>query len=233
MKKLIYTDGSSSGNPGPGGYAAIISDGEKVLEIGGYEEKTTNNRMELKAAIEALKNTDASDAIKIVTDSKYMISGITEWINSWLQNDWMTKGKIPVSNKDLWQELHSLVSVREVEWLLVKGHTNTSGNNRVDMIATTFSSEIIPGLYSGPISDYKIDLKEPKPAQIEADKKQGKSKKGAGKAFSYLSLVDGVLEKHKSWIECENRVKGQADARFRKALSPEDEVEILKGWGLK
>lgn len=80
MKKLIYTDGASSGNPGPGGYAAVITDGQHVLEVGDYEPKTTNNRMELKAAIEGLKNTEVGDEVKIITDSTYMVKGITEWM---------------------------------------------------------------------------------------------------------------------------------------------------------
>jgi ribonuclease HI len=236
MKKLIYTDGASSGNPGPGGYAAVITDGQHVLEVGDYEPKTTNNRMELKAAIEGLKNTEVGDTVKIITDSTYMGKGITEWMAGWVENGWMTKGKVPVSNKDLWQELHALVEDRKVEWRIVKGHASTSGNNRVDMLATTFSTEVVPHLYNGPKSEYKIDLTEPSEAQVVADKngfaKTSKASKNS-KAYSYLSLVDNKLEKHKTWAECENRVKGRAGARFRKAISPEDELDILKGWGIK
>lgn len=233
MKKLIYTDGASSGNPGPGGYAAVITDGKHVLEIGGYEEKTTNNRMELKAAVEALKKTEVGDSVKIITDSSYMVNGITSWVEGWITNNWMTKSRIPVSNKDLWQELYELVQDRSVEWRIVKGHASTAGNNRVDMLATTLSTDVLPTFYDGPKSEYKIDLTEPTEEQVIADKQAFKKASKNSKAYSYLSLVDGRLEKHKTWAECEARVKGRAGAKFRKAISPEDELDILKSWGVK
>jgi len=233
MKKLIYTDGASSGNPGPGGYAAVITDGEHVLEIGGYEEKTTNNRMELKAAIEALKKTEIADSVKIITDSSYMVNGITQWIEGWVAGGWMTKGKIPVSNKDLWQELYALVKDRGVEWRIVKGHASTSGNNRVDMLATTLSTDVLPNFYNGPKSEYKIDLTEPTEAQVMLDKKQFKKAGKNTQAYSYLSFFDGKLEKHKTWAECESRVKGKSGVKFRKSVSAEDEIEIMRSWGLK
>jgi len=180
-----------------------------------------------------LKNTEVGDNVKIITDSTYMVKGITEWLAGWVANGWMTKGKIPVSNKDLWQELHALVEDRKVEWRIVKGHASTSGNNRVDMLATTFSTEVVPNLYNGPKSEYKIDLTEPTEAQVVADKNGFVKASKNGKAYSYLSLVGGKLEKHKTWAECETRVKGQAGAKFRKAISPEDERDILKSWGIK
>lgn len=232
MKKLIYTDGASSGNPGPGGWAAVISDSKTVLEIGNYEPKTTNNRMELTAVIEALKKTAIGDKIKIVSDSSYVVKGITEWITGWIENDWQTKSRVPVASKDLWQELFDLTNDRQVEWLLVKGHAQTSGNNRADILATTFASEVVPRLYHGPKSEYRIDLTEPTPLQIASDKEQFKKSKG-GKAYSYLSLVNGVLKKHKTWSECESRITGKAGAKFRKAVSAADESEILKSWGVK
>jgi ribonuclease HI len=233
MKKLIYTDGASSGNPGPGGYAAVVTDGKHVWEVGDYEEKTTNNRMELKAAIEGLKKTEVGDSVKIITDSTYMVKGITEWINGWIANGWVTKGKVQVLNKDLWQELYALVEDRNVDWRIVKGHASTAGNNRVDMLATTFASEVVPHLYNGPKSEYKIDLTEPTEEQVVTDKKEFKKASKNTKAFSYLSLIDGKLEKHKNWVECEKRVKGRAGAKFRKSVSAEDELDIIKSWGLK
>jgi ribonuclease HI len=230
MKKIIYTDGSSSGNPGPGGYAAVITDGKMVWEIGDYEPKTTNNRMELKAVIEGLKKIEIGESVKIITDSSYVVRGIGEWIEGWIMNNWITKTKQQVANQDLWQELYDLVQDRNVEWLLIKGHATVAGNNRADMLATTFSTEVVPIMYSGPKSDYKIDLTEPTHLQIANDKNDAKMKKGS-KAYSYLSLVNGVLNKHKTWSECESRVKGKAGAKFRKATSPEEESSILRDWG--
>jgi ribonuclease HI len=142
MKKLIYTDGSSSGNPGPGGYAAIISDGEKVLEIGGYEEKTTNNRMELSAAINSLKAAvdlhqkgqlpHPLELIYVYTDSMYVRNGITDWIIKWKRNGWRD-GKI--KNQDLWMQLDSISKDLPIKWEWVRGHSGNVYNEMADNIA--------------------------------------------------------------------------------------------------
>lgn len=128
----IYTDGACLGNPGPGGWGAILIWGEKIKEISGCEKNTTNNRMELKAAIEALKAIKMDVPIKIYTDSQYVKKGITEWINSWIHTNW-NRGK--VKNVDLWKELNELNKKYKVEWYWVKGHSGHEMNERVDQIA--------------------------------------------------------------------------------------------------
>ncbi|MBT5900160.1 MAG: ribonuclease HI [Candidatus Pelagibacter sp.] len=136
MKKkiTIYTDGACSGNPGKGGWAAVIIEDENEKTISGSEMLTTNNRMELLAVINALKEVSSVE-IDIYTDSKYVKNGIESWIKNWKMNGWMTAAKQPVKNKDLWLELDALVTKKEIEWKWVKGHSNDHYNTIVDEAA--------------------------------------------------------------------------------------------------
>ena len=130
----IYTDGACSGNPGRGGWAAIILDGEKIEKISGSKDNTTNNRMELTAVISALKYVKGKD-LEIYTDSKYTKDGIEKWISNWKKNGWKTANKQDVKNKDLWNELDQLNSEKNVKWNWVKGHANNQYNNMADELA--------------------------------------------------------------------------------------------------
>ena len=130
----IYTDGACSGNPGRGGWAAIILDGEKIEKISGSKDNTTNNRMELTAVISALKYVKDKD-LEIYTDSKYTKDGIEKWISNWKKNGWKTANKQDVKNKDLWNELDQLNSEKNVQWNWVKGHANNKYNNMADELA--------------------------------------------------------------------------------------------------
>ena len=131
----IYTDGSCLENPGNGGWAAIINENGNTRKISGNEKNTTNNRMELMAPINALKNINSKDPIEIFTDSKYVKNGITEWINTWVLNNWKTSKKENVKNKDLWLELHKLNQSLSVKWNWVKAHAGNPLNEEVDMLA--------------------------------------------------------------------------------------------------
>ena len=131
----IYTDGSCLSNPGNGGWAAIINVNGEIKKISGNEKNTTNNRMELMAPINALKNINSKDQIEIFTDSKYVKNGITEWINTWVLNNWKTSKKENVKNKDLWLELHKLNQSLNVKWNWVKAHAGDPLNEEVDMLA--------------------------------------------------------------------------------------------------
>ena len=131
----IYTDGSCIVNPGKGGWAAIIFENEKKSIISGSEENTTNNRMELKAPIEALKKISNESKIEVFTDSKYVKQGITEWIKNWKNNNWKTASKQNVKNVDLWKELDNLSSNFDIKWTWVKGHSDVAYNNEVDELA--------------------------------------------------------------------------------------------------
>ncbi|CAN5125593.1 ribonuclease HI [soil metagenome] len=170
----IFTDGSSKGNPGPGGWGAIVAyeknekselrskNHEWVTELGGRGEHTTNNRMELAAVIQALAYLDSSfithDSITLHTDSEYIVKGITEWVNGWQRNNWRTAAKKPVLNQELWQELLSVVSGKKIKWVVVKGHSGVPANERCDLIATTFADNAHFELYSGLRSDYFVSF---------------------------------------------------------------------------
>lgn len=149
----IYTDGSSRGNPGQGGWGAIIFDDGKVREIGGREEHTTNNRMELTGAIKALEN--LTEEAVIYTDSEYVMKGITEWIHNWQKKGWKTVNKKRVLNQDLWQKLLEVTEGKKIEWKYVAGHAGVTLNERADVIATSFADNIVPSLYDGPRDRYK------------------------------------------------------------------------------
>ena len=131
----IYTDGSCLENPGNGGWAAIIIDDGKKTEIKGSKKNTTNNQMELLAPIQALKKIPKGSKVQIFTDSKYVKSGITEWIHNWKKNGWKTADKQPVKNKELWEELDLLTNEFEISWNWVKAHSTDELNNKVDLIA--------------------------------------------------------------------------------------------------
>ncbi len=131
----IYTDGSCLGNPGNGGWAAIIIDDNKKIHIKGRKKNTTNNQMELLATIKALKKIPKGSNVQIFTDSKYVKSGITEWIHNWKKNGWKTASKQPVKNKDLWTELDQMTNEFQIKWSWVKGHSTDVLNNEVDLIA--------------------------------------------------------------------------------------------------
>ena len=131
----IYTDGSCIGNPGNGGWAAIIINDGKKTQIKGSKKNTTNNQMELLAPIKALKKIPKGSKVEIFTDSKYVKSGITEWIHNWKKNGWKTADKQPVKNKELWEELDLLTSEFKISWNWVKAHSTDKLNNEVDLIA--------------------------------------------------------------------------------------------------
>lgn len=131
----IFTDGACSGNPGPGGWGALILKGDDENELTGGAAETTNNRMELLAAIEALKSLPDGSAVRLTTDSVYVKDGITNWIKNWKARGWKTAAKKPVKNVDLWQELDSEAQRHSVEWHWVKGHAGHAGNERADELA--------------------------------------------------------------------------------------------------
>jgi ribonuclease HI len=155
---VIYTDGSARGNPGPGGFGAIVIGQERVVELGGREEHTTNNRMELRATIEGLLFTQKNGKgvpVHIKTDSQYVLKGMTEWITGWQKRNWIGSNKKPVLNRDLWEALLAASEGQKVTYEYVRGHTGVAGNERADTIATTFADNVPTDLYSGEVVIYK------------------------------------------------------------------------------
>lgn len=132
---IIYTDGACRGNPGPGGWGALIKFDEVKKEIFGGSRDTTNNQMELSAAIEGLATLKEPCSVELFTDSKYVMDGITQWIKNWKKNNWRTATKKDVKNKELWQKLDELISYHQVQWRWVKGHSGDIGNETADILA--------------------------------------------------------------------------------------------------
>jgi ribonuclease HI len=228
---VIFTDGASKGNPGPGGWGAIVATDGQVRELGGHEPHTTNNRMELQAAYEALSfaATLKPQQVTVYADSSYVIQGATKWGAGWRRNGWITSTKQPVLNKDIWEPFLDLLDTisTPIKWHNIGGHIGIPGNERVDTIASNFATGDSVELYSGGASSYGIDISH---VAYDADLKQRKSDsktRSKAKAYSYVSEVDGVVQVHKTWGECEARVRGRS-ARFKKALSPDEERNLVR-----
>lgn len=232
MTVTIFTDGASRGNPGRGGWGALISYDDTVLEIGGREDGATNNRMEMRALLEALRNVVNQKDLVVYTDSKYLINGITKWSPNWKKNDWKTKEKKDVLNRDLWEELLRLSEGKEIKLNHVEGHVGIPANERVDVIASSFADEKAVELFDGRLEEYKVDLNKLEGEEKKSGAKSDRKDRSRMKAYSYLSLVEGKVKKYQTWAECEAEVKGKANVKFRKAVSEEDEQGILEDWGV-
>ena len=238
---IAFTDGAAKGNPGPGGWGAVVVtlDGQ-VAELGGGAPHTTHNRMELSGAIGALAHlADTPGTVAIYTDSTYVIQGMTKWVVSWRKRGWKTATGTDVLNRELWERLAALVLARGpggVVWNWVKGHVGTPGNERADAISVDFALGRRLPLYHGPLDGYGVSiLTLPDDTALPtrpAGPASRSAKSGKAAAYSYLSVVDGVPMRHTTWSDCERRVKGRSNARFKKSTSATDEVAILLGWGV-
>jgi ribonuclease HI len=142
---VIYTDGACRGNPGPGGWGAILYYGEKEKDLFGSAPETTNNRMELTAAIQALDALSRPCSVKLYTDSQYVRQGVLEWMANWKKRGWKTAARKPVKNQDLWQTLDTAMGRHEIEWHWVKGHAGVPGNERADELANIAIDEMLAG----------------------------------------------------------------------------------------
>ena len=142
-KVIIYSDGACKNNPGPGGWGAVLLYAGKIKELSGGAQSTTNNQMEIQAAIEALRSLKKTCEIDFYTDSKYLQNGITDWIANWKRNGWRTSNKRPVKNKDLWQELDRLVQLQQISWLWTQGHAGDWGNERAHRLASVAMRKLL------------------------------------------------------------------------------------------
>jgi ribonuclease HI len=238
---VVFADGACSGNPGPGGWGAIIvtSAGE-VTELGGHEPGTTNNRMEMTAVGKALRHLERTPGpVHIYTDSTYVIQGITRWVFGWSRRGWKTADGGEVANVIYWKRLMALLAERKkafgsedsvVEWRYVRGHVGVPGNERVDEIAVAFSKGRSTKLYTGPLQGYSVAVHElPEDTSLPEEKPRQEK----APAYSYLSEVGRTVVRHATWAECERRVKGVPGARFKKTRSAQDEAKVLEDWGVK
>lgn len=213
-RAIVYTDGSCIGNPGPGGWAVHAElTGGQVVELGGGELDTTNNRMELRAAIEAVRLTRSCPAVTVITDSTYVRGGVTGWLAGWKRNGWRTGTDGPVANQGLWVELDELADER-VTWEWTRAHVGTPGNERCDRIARWFAESVAP-----------LD------GAARRDPPRRKPTTPGGAA--YLSLVDGIVARHATWDACAKRVHGVRGARYRKVRNADEERAIVATWGLR
>ncbi len=250
MNKItIFTDGASRGNPGPGGWGTIVvleaEKSSRVVELGGSEKNTTNNRMELQAVIGGLeflvkeKERANLSTILIYTDSKYVLRGATEWLAGWEAKGWRTAGKTEVLNRDLWEALSAVMSEvreelkgRKIDWQLLAGHVGVAGNERADEIATASADGENAELFSGSLVEYQkkigADILNISHNSTQKEKRSGSKDRSRAKAYSYVSKVGGKILIHKTWAECEARVKGVRGTLYKKALSPEDEKAVVK-----
>ncbi|HEX8994208.1 MAG TPA: ribonuclease HI [Candidatus Paceibacterota bacterium] len=229
---IIFADGASKGNPGPGGWGTIVSWDGQVEELGGGEKHTTNNRMEMTAAHEALRfaarlPSSLDKKVVVHTDSSYVINGITKWVKGWKARGWKTAEKKDVLNRDLWEKLDEAAAhFKKTEWRYVSGHVGIAGNERADEIASDFALGKHVSLYRGKREDYGHDLESIAHDEEKQKVKSGASTRSKQKAYSYVSLVEGDVRVHKTWSECEARVAGRK-ARYKKALSAADEAIII------
>ncbi|MFA6318860.1 MAG: RNase H family protein [Elusimicrobiota bacterium] len=252
---VAFTDGACVGNPGPGGWAAVLLlPGGRVVELGGSPlgpgcrpQPTTNNRMELQAAIEAIGALGAlapGGAIEVLADSSYVVSGATRWLAAWKRRGWVRPDGAEVANQDLWKLLDAILSAAgpgRVRWARVKGHAGVPGNCRADAIALSFAEGRPAPLYNGPLSGYGHDLSDRGTRADAEDMGRDASGRRGGPGSPrpepgfpvYLSLVAGSLVRHATWKECESVVRGVSGARFKKVRTSAEERETLRGWGLQ
>ncbi len=226
---VAFTDGACKGNPGPGGWGVILAypDGS-VQELGGRQESTTNNQMEMTAVANALTaSLQRSESLLLFCDSKYVLDGLRSWVTNWERNGWRTASGSEVLNRRLWEELWAAYKAKKaqggVELRYVAAHVGIVGNERVDAIASGFALGDPVPLYSGARAAYGYDLSSLEPTGSSP------TKGSKGKPW-YVSFVNGIFTVHKTWKECESTVKGHSYARYRKVTSKAEEETLKKDW---
>lgn len=258
MKTLtIYTDGSSRGNPGPGGWGALLMTDTKVVELAGNPPAggpATNNQMELEAVIKGLSFAVAhfqGYTVELHADSTYVLKGIGNppaggWLDGWVRKGWVTMAKKPVENRAQWQKLLRLRDElgKHLKLNKVEGHSGHVYNDRCDELAVKSALKEDLKLFKGSLNDYKIYLEE-NPPKSEVKSKPSKDgrpanspvgerpRKNTGPAYSYVSLVGGKVYADKTWKECEARVKGTKGAKYKKVFSKAEETGLVQDYTLK
>jgi ribonuclease HI len=232
MNIEIYTDGASRGNPGPGGWAAILISGDTVTELAGRMDGATNNQMELMAVKEALTYTVEHfphEQVSLHADSTYVLKGLESWLYGWERNGWITATKKPVENRALWESLLTLRRAigSHLELIKVAGHSGHEYNDRCDELAVQAALNKDFTLYTGSLAGYREMLIQNPP---RSETKTTKPK--TGPAYSYVSYVDGRVYTDKTWAACEARVKGTKGAKFKKVFSKDEETSLIQEYTL-
>jgi len=230
----LYTDGASRGNPGPGGWGAIILS-DAVVELAGAKNPATNNQMELEAAIQGLEyiQTHMPDAqVEIHADSRYVLNGIEKWLDGWVRKGWVTMAKKPVENRGQWEQLLALRDHfgKRLTLTKVDGHSGHLYNDRCDELAVGAALDKDPFLFIGTSVEYDAFLIKNPPTSEKKSSSKSTSSKGA--AYSYVSVVDGVVHADNDWTTCEKRVKGKKGARYKKVFSKAEETGLIQTYTL-
>lgn len=234
---IIYTDGASRGNPGPGGWAVVLMTDKQVVELAGRRDGATNNQMELEAVVQglayALKHFKDSSVV-LHADSAYVLNGISSWLDGWVRNKWITSTKKPVENKVYWQKLLTLRDAlgRNLHLVKVAGHSGHEYNDRCDELAVAVALSRKPKLFKGTFPAYIAYLAEHPPKSVPK-KKSSSKEKNTGTAYSYVSLVNGKVYADKTWALCEKRVKGTKGAKYKKVFSKAEETELVQEYTFK
>lgn len=231
MKEFyLFGDGACSGNPGAGGWGAILiyPPGDQVVELGGGESQTTNNRMEILAILTGLKRAlvdadpGSSCVVHVFSDSRYAIDGASQWVHGWQRRGWMTSTGEPVKNSDLWKEfldvLRSMPPSWRLEWNHIAAHSGLEANERCDEIAVAFAKGKAIDLYHGALKSYGVNW-------------QTRLATGQSERPYYLSLIGGEIYRDESWPQCQARVQSARGAKYKKVKSQTEEAFVLKQWG--
>ncbi|MBY0328813.1 viroplasmin family protein [Patescibacteria group bacterium] len=234
----IYTDGSSRGNPGPGGWAAILMTDTQAIELAGNVTPATNNQMELLAVEKGLEYAQkhfGDYTVLVHADSTYVLRGLESWLDGWKRNGWLTATKKPVENKSQWQALLELRDHfgKKLELVKVEGHSGHTYNDRCDELAVAAALKNNYTLFDGTIKDYEAELVANPPQSVQKPtKKPGATKKETGPAYSYVSMVNGKVFTDKTWAACEARVKGTKGAKYKKVFSKGEETGLIQDYTL-
>lgn len=219
----IITDGACSGNPGSGGWAAIVIDGTHTTEHSGAAADTTNNRMELTGALMGLRAAPAATEIHVHTDSQYLINGITKWVHGWKKKGWKTSTGAPVENRDLWEALDAIVTPA-VQWHYVRGHAGHVHNERANTLAQAQAGSRASGAPPAPRTAAHA-THAAQPLSIP---------QGALPAFPcYVSYVNEKLLHHATWESCKAVTHGVSGAKFKKITTASEYTSQLRTWGIK
>jgi ribonuclease HI len=230
---ILYTDGASRGNPGPGGWAAVILVQDMAMEVAGSEQRATNNQMELMAVLAVLSDSAAkahTGNIIVHSDSAYVVNGLNSWVWGWEKKGWKTVTKTPVENKDMWVKLLELLKFYGDRLTITKvsGHAGELYNERCDELAVAAALGNEQQLFKGSRKDYEQFLKD-----MGTTAKKPIKKKSDAPAYSYVSFIDGKAYADKTWAACEKRVKGKKGAKYKKVFSKEEETELIQEYTLQ
>jgi ribonuclease HI len=236
-KLVIYTDGASRGNPGLGGWGAVVLVSDMALEIAGFSKMATNNQMELQAVLEVLSDSGSlahKGLVVVYSDSAYVVNGMNSWVWGWEKKDWITSTKTPVVNKDMWVKILALLKTYGDRLSIekVKGHDGDLYNERCDELAVAAALGKKETHFQGSQKDYDIFLKEIG-TTVKKSAPKNKKTKSTAPAYSYVSLVGDKVYTDKTWADCEKRVKGTKGAKYQKVFSKGEETGLIQDYTLK